>query len=92
MDGVVEDQIFFLNKIDFKTNNLIDINKMSSRKRKYSEMEYSEQEPSEILKNKQKTKVRRILNVKYRRNKKNDSLEDRFKNLTIKIENSNAYN
>ena len=65
---------------------------MSSRKRKYSEMEYSEQEPSEILKNKQKTKVRRILNVKYRRNKKNDSLEDRFKNLTIKIENSNAYN
>lgn len=92
MDGVVEDPIFFLNKIDFKTNNLIDINKMSSRKRKYSEMEYSEQEPSEILKNKQKTKVRRILNVKYRRNKKNDSLEDRFKNLTIKIENSNAYN
>ena len=88
----MEDQIFFLNKIDFKTNNLIDINKMSSRKRKYSEMEYSEQEPSEILKNKQKTKVRRILNVKYRRNKKNDSLEDRFKNLTIKIENSNAYN
>ena len=85
------DLIFFLNKIDFKTSNLYILNKMSSHKRKYSELEDSEKEPSEILKNKQKTKMRRILNVKYRRNKKNDTLLDKFKNLTIKIENSNAY-
>ena len=48
--GVVGDLIFFLNKIDFKNNNLYTINKMSSRKRKYSELEDSEKEPSEILK------------------------------------------
>ena len=87
----MEDQIFFLNKIDFKTNKYIDINKMSSRKRKYSELEDSDKEPSEILKNKQKIKLRRILNVKYRRDQKNGTLVDKFKNLTIKIENSNAY-
>ena len=91
MDGVVGDQIFFLNKIDFKTSNLLTINKMSSRKRKYSELNDSEKEPSEILKHKLKNKVRRKLNVKYKRNKKSDTLEDRFKNLTIKIDNSNAY-
>ena len=91
MDGVVGDLIFFLNKIDVKTSYLLTINKMSSRKRKYAELEASEKEPSEILRNKQKTKLRRILNVKYRRNQKNDTLADRFKNLTIKIENSNAY-
>ena len=39
MDGVVGDLIFFLNKIDFKTSNLLTINKMSSRKRKYSELD-----------------------------------------------------
>ena len=44
-----------------------------------------------ILKHKLKNKVRRKLNVKYKRNKKSDTLEDRFKNLTIKIDNSNAY-
>jgi hypothetical protein len=91
VDGVVGDLIFFLNKIDFKTSNLLTINKMSSRKRKYSELNDSEKEPSEILKHKLKNKVRRKLNVKYKRNKKSDTLEDRFKNLTIKIDNSNAY-
>ena len=64
---------------------------MTSRKRKYSELDDSEKEPSEILKHKLKNKVRRRLNVKYKRNKDSDTLEDRFKNLTIKIDNSNAY-
>jgi len=64
---------------------------MTSRKRKYSELDDSEEEPSEILKHKLKNKVRRRLNVKYKRNKDSDNLEDRFKNLTIKIDNSNAY-
>lgn len=64
---------------------------MTSRKRKYSELDDSEEEPSEILKHKLKNKVRRRLNVKYNRNKDSDNLEDRFKNLTIKIDNSNAY-
>ena len=64
---------------------------MTSRKRKYSELDDSEEEPSEILKHKLKNKVRRRLNVKYKRNKDSDNLEDRFKNLTIKIKNSNAY-
>ena len=76
-----------MNKIDFKTSIINNLNKMTSRKRKRSDSTELNKEPSEILKHKMKSKVRRKLRSKIRfklpEKANNNTLEEELEALRL---------